>query len=60
MEWNGGMDYWSGALDWTIGVVAYLSMRIILSRSDREPWTALMYEPRIISCLDLDAEYHRI
>ena len=20
MEWNGGMDYWSGALDWTTGV----------------------------------------
>ena len=19
-EWNGGMDYWSGALDWTTGV----------------------------------------
>ena len=20
LEWNGGMDYWSGALDWTTGV----------------------------------------
>ena len=20
MEWNGGVDYWSGVLDWTIGV----------------------------------------
>ena len=20
MEWNGGVDYWSGALDWTTGV----------------------------------------
>ena len=20
MEWNSGMDYWSGALDWTTGV----------------------------------------
>ena len=20
MEWNGGMDYWSGALDWTTRV----------------------------------------
>ena len=20
MEWNGGIDYWSGALDWTTGV----------------------------------------
>ena len=19
-EWNGGVDYWSGALDWTTGV----------------------------------------
>ena len=21
MEWNGGMDYWSGALDWSTGVL---------------------------------------
>ena len=20
MEWNGGVDYWSGVLDWTTGV----------------------------------------
>ena len=46
MEWNGGMDYWSGALAWTgllechaHKLVAYLGMRIILSRS--KPRTAL-------------------
>ena len=44
MEWNGGMDYWSGALDWTTGVPrpqigCILGMRIILSRS--KPRTAL-------------------
>ena len=40
MECNGGMDYWSGALDWTgllechaHKLVAHLGMRIILHHS---------------------------
>ena len=40
MEWNGGVDYWSGVLDWTTGVpryvhklVAYFGMCIIIITS---------------------------
>ena len=57
MEWNGGMDYWSGALDWTTGVPRpQIGCIHVLGHAHNTKWTALklMYEPRFISCLDLD------
>ena len=38
LDWSGGMDYWSGVLDWTTGVggAIFLSMRIITKISHRD------------------------
>ena len=38
LDWSGGMDYWSGVLDWTTGVggAIFLSMRIIINFSSRQ------------------------
>ena len=38
LEWSGGMEYWSGVLDWTtgVGVAIFLIMRIIIKSSHRD------------------------
>ena len=53
MEWNDGMDYWSGALDWTTGVPRPQISCILGRAHNTKSLQGLhyMYEPKIISCL---------